>query len=628
MALPVFDAAKHHIGLGGLGFVLQGQVSENFQRVGGSSEFGSEADLISPVPSLSRWTQDDFSGGGYAREWGRDPAMFAHSAGMLPVPTERAARTVPPMVFFDSGFLDEYAITKLFVQHGAFLFQVTNGPAEFGGFIKQLTIADPVTGELFAQDVGTSGLVDAREMIVAEYDLETSRIYTFDADDADTSYQVREWGLAGALNMFARGVAGKSAGRPKGFTLRGGDFVAQLGHNLWYGKSNEAEDTIKWTQIGRLPGAWKDSVTYNGLIYILCQNGLTSRSTVVAFDGTNILPIVELPYNFVGAAIQAYAGRIYVGGSGWDFAKFRQHAELYEITGGSLRLIRSFNPSVGPTSPGRILQMVVSEGLLFCATQDMDANQGILTYDAITDSLWHSHRVSEAGDYGWISPGRDGGLYVLGSPAVGSDSVYQRATTSLDLVGGVYTSELQTSDFAPESDLDKRWSRLRVRTRGGGELAVSYSLDGGETFTALVVTSTQTGDVWDHDIDLTAVLKAKQIRFKFEITHNEIASSSHLVAFTLQFAFVGGQKRAWLMTAVAVDQPEHADGTKLAYDYATARTQLQAWQTGGDVVAFIDLHGGSYDVVVHDVGVSHPFVGDPNGAGDREGLLALTLLEV
>src|SRR3546814_8496473 len=82
-----------------------------------------------------------------------------------------------------------------------------------------------------------------------------------------------------------------------------------------------------------------------------------------------------------------------------------------------------------------------------------------------------------------------------------------------------WSSDVCSSDlFAPEFDLLKRWSGLLVRTRFGGSLTAYYSTDGGTNFTVLTDTETQTGEFYDHDIDLTGIAASKQIRFKFELT--------------------------------------------------------------------------------------------------------------
>jgi len=132
VALPTFDAAKHHIGLGTgagtlKGFMLDGGYVKEVQREtkGGQQEFGGQTDLIGSAPSMSRWTQDDFVGGMGAMTWGRDDAMFADSTGFMPDQQSRSLISVPPMFQKKTGMTT--ATPKSIFMVAGKIFIVTSG---------------------------------------------------------------------------------------------------------------------------------------------------------------------------------------------------------------------------------------------------------------------------------------------------------------------------------------------------------------------------------------------------------------------------------------------------------------------------------------------------------------------
>lgn len=639
MALPAFNAAQHHVGLGATGdqkgFLLDGQLNETFQKLSAPAEFGSERDLLAPIPALSRWTQDDFVGGVFQRIWGSDPAMFASSVGFIPTQLARSLTSMPPLIVQTGLFFSPLENTVLFFEHGGYFYQVesslsTDPPSsDENSGITRASIAD-------AEEVRIVNSVPDMRIWNAAFNEEASQVWLIHRlRDGSGNFSCRRVDIPGVFTTGTWTSLGDAPvnAQPHGSTFRGRDWVVQWGRNLWVGVPNaDAATSIRWTKIGRLPGRWKDSVAFNSLIYILLSDGV-GTTQVISFDGTNILPVVELPYNFVGEAITSYAGRLYIGGHGFDVDQTNSHGELYEITGSSLRLLRKFTPELEAstnTSLDRISELQVAEGLLVIGGDYTDG-QGLFLYDATTDAFFGGPEITATGLYRHLAVGRDGGLYFLSAADESfGTNIYNRASSVAEFPNGTsYVSEMQTSDFAPEFDRLKRWASMRVRTRYSGTLAAAYSTDGGVTFTSLTVTTgAAVGNYYDHDIDLSALAPSNQIRFRFQLTNTSVVLPGQVLGYTVQFAFIGSEKRAWLMTMLGVGSPEHADRIVRAYDFAAARTQLQAWYAAGTVLDFTDLHGDTYQVVVNDVGSSHPRPADRDANGDREGYYPVALLEV
>src|ERR1044072_5858050 len=104
MSLPDYVAGTHHVGLaprGGTqkGLMVAGGYNCSPQREAAPAEFGGEGDL-SRGGVMSRWTQDDFSGGAYLDVWGPDPAMFAASYHLAPGLVQPTVRTIAALALW------------------------------------------------------------------------------------------------------------------------------------------------------------------------------------------------------------------------------------------------------------------------------------------------------------------------------------------------------------------------------------------------------------------------------------------------------------------------------------------------------------------------------------------------
>jgi hypothetical protein len=420
VAINAYDASLHDIGLGPSGdqsgFIIVGPYSKSVQKqtLLNGREYGGDTDLIKPSPEYSRWTQDDFSGGMFSERFERDAAMFSVSVGFMPDQLSRSVVSCPPMVaaaLYDittesnpdsrtdsdmrtprSIFCGETEETVYVVfPHGILGWNQTDG---------QFTWAN-------------ESIAAGQYYVSGGYDKNEQRIYVLvddsgDEDDNTTPFFVRyKQNLTLASHHPRIYPVDESAAietqlkgsRARGFALGNQQILCGFGLKLWAldppDPITDDAETPTWTKIGRLPGKWIDSVSYNVMTYILC--GSKEQETyLVAYDGFDIMPICEFPYNFRGKCIFNYAGRMYVGGMGTDINGDSWYAELHEITGSSARLVRTWKPMTFQTVrryPHAIRDLIAAEGLMWWSQQGVM----MMTYDVTTDAFFGSGEIQGGG---------------------------------------------------------------------------------------------------------------------------------------------------------------------------------------------------------------------------------------
>lgn len=632
MSLPTFDATKHHISLGpsggaDYGFFLEGGYQRSAQRLGTPSEFGGERDLIAPS-TLSRWTQDDFSGGIYAELWGEDPAMFYNSENMLPSLLGRSVRSCPPLVAWSTpGPIDARLAVALFAS-GA-----------------KVVVVEPTQSRHYNISTGAVDVVSHtnRTVRVAAHDPTDNQVYAAcEGVIAETDFVLRRFNAAGTATTIGL-IPDSAPTPPRGLEMSGKDLILSMGGTLYLCDVNDARTSTRFTRIGRLPGIWRDSCIYNGLVYILCSDQ-EQRTALFAWDGSSLLPVADFPFNFVGRCITVYGGRLFVGGGGRDVTGVDRYAELYEITGASLRLVRSFSDEAraGRTSPTTIFDLCVHEGLLFCGTDQ----HYLIAYDLTRDALYGGPQIipdpwGQSVDTKFLLSTNER-LFAWCEDAAGAgvgsaDGFYRWPSVAADLLNdpptavASYDTVLETSDFAPEPDRDKRWSHLRVLTRlsipGTAGCEAEYSVDGGATWTALSGTDTVNGAFTQSDFSLAGVPLSKVVRFRLTATKANL-NFTEFVALTTNFLLLDSGKRVWTLTVNATDLIEALDATTHTQDVAAIDAALWGWWEDKDLLDFTDLDGVSRQVVVTDISDAKPYIGKPLDDGGREGYYSVVLTEV
>jgi hypothetical protein len=617
--VTAFDPKRHHIGLGESpddlhGFIIEGSYRKSLQMVRTPTRFGGTTDYANLNADLARWTQDDFSGGGFQYQWGDDNKMFAYCTGMLPILDGKGVRTVPPIVL-DSEKFDPSGIIYAFAR-GYALYLVR--PTE----VQRYDTYSKVWTSISFGDTATAACYDRSEEYL--YVALSGSIFIVD------------------LNTFASPAGGlkQSYAFPVGVTglaslFAGKQYIgAVTDRNRIYTISLPVDRTLDatWTDITRVPGKVRQAIAFNGATYLLLADGF-NETGIVSFDGANLLPITDFPYNFEGRCIIAYGGRIYVGGTGRDLAGQPGYPELYEVTGSSLRLIKTFTPErrdggeVTPFQPVTSIDaMAVHEGLLFLSF----GSYGLMAYDLTTDSLYGGpqYQTDNPGATPKAIISTNQTLNIFSASTIGGvTGMYRIASLGEDV--GSYTGRLVTSDFAPEPALDKRWSEIHVVTRYGG-CEIEYSTDGGETYTNLPVERSEDGGYQHHVCDLSTIPVGKRIRFRFSLQRSSKDTvCSELVAFTVGFLFLSSGKKVWTFSINGSEILQRVDGTNEVQDPGELAALLSEWADQRVALNFTDFGGRKARVNITSFSDFKPVVGPAvNDAGDREGFYAVTLTEV
>lgn len=626
--------------------MLDGGYVKEIQRekTGGSgSEFGGQTDLIGQTPSLSRWTQDDFIGGMFAYQWGRDDAMFADCMNMMPSQQARSLISCPPM------------FQKAAIDPGAQLNWLTDTPKSMFMVAGSIYVQWSHAILRFQIDTGTASWVNAgpsAKYAQAEYDSNDQMIWVFINPVGAGSVQVFRYKTDLTDPAFDASYAGPSGIGTQscfGGTIFNQFLVCQIGRKIYIGDPPDnpgptSNGLVSWRKIGRLPGKWQDSLAWNNTLYILINDGsFTSR--IYAFDGDTITPIVTFPFNFYAKCLIEYAGRIFVGGTGTDVNGGEHYAELYEVTGASTRLVRSFSPEtrnyflggVVGEWPQSIDDLAVHEGLLWMCQK----GKRVVAYDVTSDSFYGAGEIQANSDLNFakIIAGR-GRLWAFGvDPTLDAGHGIYRIAQPADGVTA-WNPMLVTSDFAYEIASLKSWSEIQTLTRYGSVSSIEYSVNSGSTWTALAVTNTASGQVYFASASLSAITPSKIIRFRIKLTSVGDAGAAatyhrELVAFTVSFSMTNEtQKKTWGITINGSEMIETRDalldeGITQTYIPSEIRSQLWTWANGKTPLTLRDLDGVDYAVKIEGFREIMPLVG-PNATSDTqpEAQYALTLLEV
>lgn len=647
MALPVYDADKYHVGLGQqgseVGLVVSGAFQKSFKR-----ELGDElaavhygADSLFNGSGISSWTQDDFTGGGYQQVWGKDPAMFAASGGLLPTQFDRSLRTVAPLTLrADYGGDAHFQVAPLcaFAYAGYLV-------AFYPDRMMRTNLGSGASDTIFLT-------LDYSPYTHACFDRRSGKVLaTYTGGVGGPGVAVIDPLGSGVMIVGVEPGAANNVGAFTGLDCDGDRLVVASAHVLFtVAMQPNSTDPIgtDWTRVGRLPAPWVDSCWMGQQLYILC-GGSDAGASLVAFDTVQVLPVADFPFNFTPSAVCSYAGRIYVGGSGTSISGGQAYGELHEVTGSSVRLVKTFAPELHSGrygSPSSISALCVHEGLLFFG----ETGAGLVAYDVTTDALYQAHRFGTD----W-TPGQSRETVALVSarqriwPIVvnhtaGAESGLWAGAVSGESVSA-FTSYLETSEFGPELDRLKRWKYLRVLTRGDGAgPTVEVSTDGGSTFTGCAQTASAgtglsvmrtyaVGDVISHSV-----------RFRITLPRTSATSYTELVAFSAAFQLVdsddvhanGTEKLAWTFAVAGVETVELEDGTADRQRLGELNTQLWTWARSRAPLSFIAPDGERYDVILDSMRETQPIVLPPVERDDpvewstdtgREAFYALTLIE-
>ena len=653
MSLRAYDSDRDGIGLGPpggeKGFTVAGAYRKSFKRDQSADNAGVHygSDSYFNTPGVSSWSMDDFTGGGWQQVWGKDNRMFSICQNMIPSQFDRSLRTVPPLtlraatgvgggiyttkprhMYNHQGWITVAYQDRIYRNHAsggaAEIILPTFGGAQYGSFVY-----DPRTTRLLGSFINGLG----------------PGIAVFDA-------------LTGAHIVGASVQPGALVpyGGITGMNVSGDKLVVScqsviLTVTMQDGALNYISGD--YTRVGKIPGGWIDSCWSGGLLYIL-TGGADRKVSLVAFDGVQVLPVCEFPYNFYGASLCAYGGRIYVGGSGLDFNGALGYAELYEVTGSSVRLLKTFAPEKWAGGkynyPTSIYSMVVHEGLLFFG----NTGYGLYCYDLTTDAFYGGPQL----DAGRSNSGREilslisarGRIWAyVNHPAAPGDNAIWASVVAGDFAPtAANPGSFVSSDFGPELDRQKDWGSIRVLTRGDSNTpTVDSSIDGGANWTSCPLASSatcgQAGVLRTFTINSA---NSHAIRFRITLPRNASPTVSYaeLAGFSASFKLIdsdmsnpdGSEKLAWSFAIAGVEEVELQDGTSEVQRLKEIREALWSWAQNKTVLNLIDTDGTTRSVKIDSISESQPAVMPPVNFNDetapldvpgREAFYALVLIE-
>ncbi len=450
-------------------------------------------------------------------------------------------------------------------------------------------------------------------------------------------------------DSFMTGPTGTEDQKALGGTIMDGKILVQIGRKLWLGDPPDRPDpivngTITWLKVGRFPGKWKDSISYNGFTYILANDGLSSptfHGGVYYFDGSQTRPVARFPHSFYGKCMIEYGGRIFIGGTGTDINGGEHYAELYEMTGNSMRMVRTFSPETRRSLfssgdwPNAFDSLAVHEGLLWMCHK----GKRLIAYDITGDSFYGASEIQSNTDLNFthMTSGR-GRLWCWGvdDTTDADHGIYRIAQPAESGSLSTWYPTFVTSDFVYEPGQKKAWSQLMIMTRYGGISTVEYSVDSGYSWTTLTLGTEETDSnnvVKYRPVDLSGITPSRHIRFRFKLSSN-VTYHRELVAYTMTFAMIETGKRVWNITINGSEEVERYDAEFIesrvqAQDTTDFATTLDGWGVAGTPLTFTDLDGSTAKVTISDYRKSLPIIAPkPTGETHPEAYYTLTLLEV
>jgi hypothetical protein len=339
-------------------------------------------------------------------------------------------------------------------------------------------------------------------------------------------------------------------------------------------------------------------------------------------------------------------GRVYVGGSGTDITGGDRYAALFEVTGSSVRLIRTFEPESRmlnvPHRPKTIRSMCAHDGMLFFG----DRGRGLIAYDLTTDSLYPASLLQPPDGvrdiYNLVAVRERIYAYVINVLDSSQHGLYRIAQDSDLLSDSQFEGFVYTSDFGPQPDRKKRWVKATVLTRYGVSTLGYTTMNGtpgGDVYTPLPVLATEThGDAIYTTYDLSGIPLSQHVRFRIGLPRGQEKDGfTELVSFTCAFAFLDSGKWSWAMTINGSEKVELLTGDVQTQDIHDIGTELRRWWREQLPLQYRDTDGETYRVVLADYKESQPFVA-PAVAPEASDLLHLqaapeafyniTLLEV
>ena len=673
MTLPAYDSDLHHIGLGEdgnnlTGFLIVGGytkrgVGDPFQR---ASNVGTDELISSERQSI--WTQSDYTGGEFFHQWS-DEAGFSECAFLVPNQLGTGLRTSRPLdPLWVSGaqagarllFMDviDGALYAIFVNASNLckLVRFTNLNS-FSPNVKIDTIDLPS-----AKIPRSAAFNYNRNQLWLGTSVPDVRIYNLDKTIVDPA----------KMFTITRTITAPKVTSDPVTAVVGVHLMSPL--KLIFTRHGSGDDDDRcwnhikgnnWDPVGLLPGQFVDSVTYNNAVYILSRaNG--NQTQVSMTQGDEIFPVTDIPYYFKGESMVQYAGRLYILGTGQDLNGGPIVGEMYEVTGTSLRLVRTFLPENQRPNGKAMRHMkcaAVAEGVLWMPDS---STTGLEVYDAVTDSFYGGSSPTGGRDpeiefTGMCSAGTSIFAWSSGLSA-GKTGLYRTYTANED--SPPYTPYLITSDFDVEPGREKLWGEVVVRSREQ-PVNLAVSLDNGDSWVDVGADpnlSTQQGFIFEQVFDISGLPSSRSIKLSFSFdmsglgfTQDQIISNpvpnqpptwhpvrgggslsgvpvpppaprdrrpvigivipghdgefpAEILSHSLSFLTKSSGKKQWSFAINAAEFVEQFNDETATQSPTEIASQVWEWSNNGTALTFKDLDQTYYTVVISQIAESQPQV--------------------
>jgi hypothetical protein len=312
---------------------------------------GGDFDLIAPTSPTSRWTQDDFTGGTFQYRYDKDAAMFADCTGYVPGQQSRSLITAPPL-YFKKAF-NPAAQSNPGARH-------RHHHAEGDVHRRRLvyvssSTASSVTARTQRDAVGQ--LARRREPLLPGRLLRPERADHLRPAQHDPDHRLADAAphLPTTLDTTPYAIGSfdpmtplpKTKGKVgKGMAAQGQLIVVGIGLRLY--TCAPPEDVTDVT--ASRPGRTSVASPATGRLGRLQRHDLHPLRRRRRQDAARRLrrhrrpADHRLPVQLPRPLSLRLRRPVFVGGSGTDINGADRYAELYEVTGASVRLVRTFAP--------------------------------------------------------------------------------------------------------------------------------------------------------------------------------------------------------------------------------------------------------------------------------------------
>lgn len=583
------------------------------------------------------WAQRCWIGGMDAEDW-VDDSMFDESVGMATFNHEHMTLARDLKKGSGAGWTpagDAASVPRKFIV--------------YNGILHCLNIVPSAQGSLIKYDVSTNTWAAAgaafgatfRVKCIAAFD---GKLFIGGIDGATPRLYYSTGALAAwTLHTNPTGVT-EAITAMRTF---GGKFYVAYGKQVWRAKDDQTWDgNTVFYQAGM--NSDSNYITtmepHLGFLYMLSQNGHIHRT-----DGNNTFDIWSWDGGTYGIALRSYDGKLFVSTYEYVDTTAVGWGVLYQFTGSAVTELKRWGKVDQATTLGGL---IVHDRRLFYGASNLfgiESGFGVAVYDAVEDG--HSIFASDQDTATYAVSGTGGQSNLVDDVIYYAGKIFCSVRThgifyteyqfrggsvstmttvahrsSYDIGGGWLTTS--TYD-AGTPGLDKLWRRIVLDARipvAAGTITVSYSVDGGVSYTALTALAYSDGLRKNYTLHLDAT--ASSFKLKFAMTTPSASSSPIIWGFNVSYLPLPEPNWMWDFTAVIAEKIVLQDGTEetvdteAVMDYFSDLWRTQSLTTFTDIDGTIWSTGGEAGVLVYDMVLSIRDFTRP-----YEGEIRFTLLE-